>query len=98
WGGGTACMKKPPPDPYERYPLATLRHLLAHLNQSQTPRRYILILDEYELLDAHLPAAMAEDFVTALRGFTQLYPWLVIALVGLHTFEEPPASFYRAFL
>jgi hypothetical protein len=96
WEAAPTYMDEPLPDLYERHPLATLRHLLAHLNQSQTPRRYILILDEYELLDAHLPAAMAEDFVTALRGFTQQYPWLVMALVGLHTLEERAASFYQA--
>jgi hypothetical protein len=56
----------------------------------------MLILDEYELLDTHLPADTAEDFITALRGFTQQYPWLVIALVGLHTLEERSASFYQA--
>jgi hypothetical protein len=97
WEAAPTCMDEPLPELYEHHPLAALRHLLAYLNQSQTPRRYILILDEYELLDTHLlPAAMAEDFVTALRGFTQQYPWLVIALVGLHTLEERAASFYQA--
>ena len=96
WEAAPTSMDEPLPDAYQHHPLVSLRYLLAHLNQRQAPRRYILMLDEYELLDIHLPVAKAEDFVTALRGFTQQYPWLTIALVGLHTLEERAASFYQA--
>ena len=57
--------------------------------------RYLLLLDEYELLDDKLPATTAEDFVTTLRAFTQQYPWLAVALVGLHTLQERSASYYQ---
>jgi len=62
-----------------------------------TPQpRCILILDEYELIDEKLSAATAKDFATLLRGLTQQYPWLAMALVGLHSLEERSASFYQA--
>ena len=77
-------LQEPLPDTYQHHPLAALRHLLADLNRLEQRYRYLLILDEYELLDDN-PATTAEDFVTTLRGFTQQYPWLAVALVGLHT-------------
>jgi hypothetical protein len=34
--------------------------------------------------------------VTLLRGLTQQYTWVVVALVGLHALKERSASFYEA--
>ena len=75
-------LQEPLPDTYQRHPLAALRRLLADLNRLEQRYRYLIILDEYELLDDKLPATTAEDFVTTLRGCTQQYPWLAVALVG----------------
>ncbi len=96
WKPTPERLQEPLPNTFQEHPLAALRRLLAQLDRLQGKRRMMLILDEYELLDSHLPADSAEDFITTLRGFTQQYPWLVIALVGLHTLEERSASFYEA--
>jgi hypothetical protein len=96
WRAAHIAHDEPHPDTYQLHPLTALRQFLAHLPSGEQRRRYILILDEYELLDEKLSTANAEAFITALRGFTQQYPWLAIALVGLHTLEERSASFYQA--
>ena len=88
-------VAEPQHDDYQQYPLTVLRQFLAALDRQTPQRRYILILDEYELLDQTLEAKAANDF-SQLRGFTQQYPWLVMALVGLHSLEERSASFYQA--
>ncbi len=96
WEAAPHDLEEPCAEAYQEHPGPTLRALLAHRNQVRTPHRTILVLDEYELLDTHPPAAQGEEFVRLLRGFTQQYPWLTVALVGLHTLEERAASFYQA--
>lgn len=95
WHASSIPVPEPLPDTYQRQPLAELRRLLADLNRLEERHRYLLLLDEYELLDDKLPATTAEDFVMTLRGFTQQYPWLAVALVGLHTLQERSASYYQ---
>ena len=85
---------EPQPDTYTAHPLQALRRFLATLQQRQDGQRYILILDEYEALDQNLPTAEAEALVTTLRGFTQDFSWLAVALVGLHTLQERSARYY----
>jgi hypothetical protein len=96
WRAAPTSQQEPQPRAYEQQPLTTLRRLLASLDRSDEGRRYILMLDEYELLDQRLPPAAARDFLTMLRGWTQQYPWLVMALVGLHSLEERSANFDEA--
>ncbi len=88
-------LQEPLPDTYQPQPLAALRRLLVDLNRLEQRYRYLLLLDEYELLDDRLLATTAEDFVTTLRGCTQQYPWLAVALVGLHALQERSASYYQ---
>jgi hypothetical protein len=76
-------------------PLAELRDFFERLHEADQRRRYILVLDEYELLDQYLTPAQASAFVALLRGLTQQYPWLVVALVGLHRLNERSASLYE---
>ena len=76
-------------------PLAALRGFFEQLHEADQARRYILVLDEYELLDQYLTPAQASAFVALLRGLTQQYPWLVVALVGLHRLKERSASLYE---
>lgn len=96
WRATPIPLGEPLPEDFEQHPLAALRRLLASLDCLERRGRYILILDEYELLDEKLPEAAANDFITLLRGLTQQYPWLVIGLVGLHNLRERSAGFYQA--
>jgi len=91
-----AGTDRPAPEAFASNPLAALRSFLAGLNAGPQERRFILVLDEYELLDERLPPEAGTRFVELLRGLTQQYPWLVIALVGLHSLKERSASFYQA--
>ena len=51
WHALSTPLQEPLPDTYQHHPLAALRHLLADLNRLEQRYRYLLILDEYELLD-----------------------------------------------
>ncbi len=96
WGALPTPLVEPQPEDYEQHALRGLRDLLIRFSRMPGDNRYILILDEYELLDQKLSEAEANEFVAALRGFTQDFPWLVIGLVGLHTLQERSADFYQA--
>ena len=86
-------LPEPQPQDYERYPVARLAQFFALLHRADPTRRYILILDEFELLDRELSK---NDFMSMLRALTQTHPWLAIGLVGLHTLKERAAGFYEA--
>jgi len=90
------CLPEPEPEIFQANPLAELRRFLARLEDATPTRRYILALDEYELLDGCLSAAAGTRFVELLRGLTQQHAWLVVALVGLHDLKERSGSFYEA--
>jgi hypothetical protein len=94
WEAATKLFDEPKIEEYQEY-IPALRRLLATLDRHTPQPRCILILDEYELIDEKLSAKAAEDFVTLLCGLTQQYPWLVMALVGLHSLEERSASFSK---
>jgi len=96
WEADPKEVDEPMPEDYEQHPLAALRRLLSRLGQSATPRRYILILDEYELLEEKLPDTMAGDRTALLRGLTQQHSWLALGLVGLHSLQERSASLREA--
>ncbi|MBO3708199.1 MAG: ATP-binding protein [Candidatus Accumulibacter sp.] len=95
WQAAPQALAEPAAATFDAYPLDALRRFLASVNAAGE-RRFILVLDEYELLDEHLSAEQANRFVMLLRGLTQQHPWLVVALVGLHTLQERSASFYQA--
>jgi hypothetical protein len=96
WEADPDRLNEPAPEDYEQHPLATLRRLLSRLEQSMPPRRYILMLDEYELLEEKLSDVVAGDRTTLLRGLSQQYPWLALGLVGLHSLKEHSASLREA--
>ena len=96
WQAAPQGREEPNSSAFQRSPIAALRRFLVGLHGGDTLRRFILVLDEYELLDQHLPEDQAARFVMLMRGLTQQYPWLVVALVGLHALRERSASFYQA--
>ena len=96
WKALPTEQTEPLPVDFDEHPLAKLRGMLARLDRQTGRGRYILVLDEYELINQKLAQAGADDFIALLRGLTQQYPWLVMALVGLHTLQERTASFYQA--
>ncbi|MDS4058551.1 MAG: ATP-binding protein, partial [Candidatus Contendobacter sp.] len=96
WEADPNGLDEPASEDYEQHPLATLRRMLSRLGQSTPPRRYILVLDEYELLEEKLPDAVAGDRTALLRGLTQQHTWLALGLVGLHSLQERSASLREA--
>jgi hypothetical protein len=96
WSASPGGRPEPDPRAFDQAPLDALRRFLAGWHAQTPSHRAILVLDEYELLDEQLPPADAARFIALLRGLTQQYPWLVVALVGLHVLKERSASFYQA--
>lgn len=93
WEGVTEALPEPVADDFVTRPLPTLRTWLAALHRAQPQHRFILVLDEYELIDKELPAAASAEMIRFLRGMTQDYPWLAVALVGLHDLKERGTNF-----
>ena len=94
WKATPNGLAEPEFEQFAQRPLVTLRGVLEDIHLAHPTRRYVLILDEYEELEAHLPAELGAEFVRMLRGWTQDYPWFVVGLVGLHTLEERSADFF----
>lgn len=95
WRARPTSLPEPSPDDFTAHPIPTLQSWLARLHATHPERRYLLILDEYELLEEKLPPDAARAFSTLLRGLTQQEPWLAVALVGLHTLQERSADIYH---
>jgi hypothetical protein len=95
WQAAPEGAEGPEAAAYQDHPVAALRQFMAQLDNPEQARRYILVLDEYELLDSALPGDAGSQFTTLLRGLSQQYPWLVVALVGLHDLKERSASVYH---
>ena len=83
WQADPDGLAEPAPEDYERGPLAALHLLLSRLERAAPPRRYILVLDEYELLDELDPGEG-----TAILGALRAPAWLAVALVGLRPPDE----------
>ncbi|HEY1012139.1 MAG TPA: ATP-binding protein [Herpetosiphonaceae bacterium] len=94
WRELPADFAEPQFEDFEQRPLISLRGLLVRLNQAHPERRYILILDEYEELEYNLPPENGREFVRMLRGWTQDFSWLAVALVGLHTLQERSSDYF----
>lgn len=95
WRALPTSLLMPAPDDFAAHPVPALRGWLADLHATHPARRYLLILDEYELLEEKLSPAAARAFSTLLRGLTQQEPWLAVALVGLHTLQERSADIFH---
>lgn len=87
WEADPDRVDEPAPDDYEHHPLATLRRWLARLEHATPPRRYILLLDEYELLDERAPDRDTGDGAALLHALTAP-PGLALGLIGLHAPDE----------
>jgi hypothetical protein len=58
--------------------------------------RFIVAIDEYELLEAAMAAGHVDpELIPYLRGVIQSRPWLVLALAGLYTLQEKSEDYWH---
>jgi hypothetical protein len=70
-------------------PYQSFLRFLKHLDSVRSGRRFIITVDEFELLEQLIEANVVEQrLITFWRGLIQTYPWFVMVFAGLHTLDE----------
>jgi len=70
-------------------PYLSLDRFLDRLGTFCDGHRFLLAVDEFELLEEQIDAGRIDaQFLSFLRATVQTYSWLVVALAGLHRLEE----------
>lgn len=70
-------------------PYQSFLRFLKHLDAVRAGRRFIITVDEFELLEQLIEASVVEQrLITFWRGLIQTYPWFVMVFAGLHTLDE----------
>jgi hypothetical protein len=58
--------------------------------------RFIVAIDEYELLESAMAAGQVDpELIPYLRGVIQSRPWFVLALAGLYTLQEKSEDYWH---
>lgn len=70
-------------------PYQSFLRFLKRLDVVRTNRRFIITVDEFELLERLIETQVIEQRLIAFwRGLIQFYPWFVMVFAGLHTLDE----------
>ena len=69
--------------------LVALDRFLVQLGHVRDGHRFLLTIDEFELLEEQIDEGRLDSHLLAsFRAMFQTYPWLIMALAGLHRLEE----------
>ena len=70
-------------------PYLALDRFLDKLGQLREGRRFLVTVDEFELIEEQIAEGRLDPHLLAVfRATFQTYPWLIMALAGLHRLEE----------
>ncbi len=70
-------------------PYLALDRFLDRLGALRDGHRFLVTIDEFELLEEQIDQGRIDpQLLSVFRGVVQTYPWLIIALAGLHRLEE----------
>ena len=70
-------------------PYLALDRFLVQLERVRDGHRFLLTIDEFELLEEQIDEGRLDShLLAAFRATFQTYPWLIMALAGLHRLEE----------
>jgi hypothetical protein len=73
----------------QQNPYAAFDRFLKQLNPHRNQTRYIIALDEFELLEQRIhEGRLDRELLTYLRSLINTYPWFILALAGLHSLQE----------
>jgi len=72
------------------------RFLKKRLDRVRAGRRFIVTVDEFELIEKWIAEGRLEpDLLGFWRSLIQTYPWFVMAFAGLHTLEEMRRDYWN---
>jgi hypothetical protein len=87
---------EPALDDYQQNWYARFNRLLRELDAQRNGRRFILTIDEFELIEQLINEGKVERaLMDYLRGIIQTEPWLILALAGLHTLKEMTSNYFE---
>jgi hypothetical protein len=77
-------------------PYTTFDRFLKQLDRVRGERRFIVTVDEFELIEALIAEGKLESrLLDFWRGLIHTYPWFVVAFAGLHTLEEMRRDYWN---
>jgi hypothetical protein len=77
-------------------PYTAFDRYLKQLDRVREDRRFIVTVDEFELIEALIAEGQLEPrLLDFWRGLIQTYPWFVVAFAGLHTLEEMRRDYWN---
>ncbi len=79
-------------------PYQTLIRFLKKLDQIRDGQRFIIAIDEFELLEKLIEDAIVDkELIRFWRGLIQTYPWFIMIFAGLHTLNEMQQNYWSPF-
>jgi hypothetical protein len=77
-------------------PYTTFDRFLKRLDRVRGDRRFIVTVDEFELIEEAIEKGQLEArLLDFWRGLIQTYPWFVMAFAGLHTLQEMTHDYWH---
>lgn len=77
-------------------PYTAFDRFLKALDRGREGRRFLVTVDEFELLEALVDEGQVEAHLLDFwRGLIQTYPWFVMAFAGLHTLQEMTYDYWH---
>jgi hypothetical protein len=92
-----AQLGEPDEDKFsDRNPYTTLDRFLKQLDQVRAGQRFIIAIDEFELIEKAIKEKQLEPrLLDFLRSLIQTYSWFVLAFAGLHTLQEMTDNYWN---
>ena len=77
-------------------PTTQLDRLLKQIQTHRQNDRFILAIDEFEILEDLITQGKIEPTIIAyLRALIQTYPWFILIFAGLHTLQEMTENYWN---
>jgi AAA ATPase domain len=77
-------------------PTTQLDRLLKQIQTHRQTDRFILAIDEFEILEDLITQGKIEPTIIAyLRALIQTYPWFILIFAGLHTLQEMTENYWN---
>lgn len=77
-------------------PYTALNRYLDHVDRIRHGRRFIIAIDEFEIIEAGIKDGLLEPELLAYwRGLIQTHSWIIIAFAGLHTLQEMTQDYWN---
>ena len=91
-----SSLKLPPETAFQANFQRAFNQWLDALEPWLTNHRFIVAIDEYELLEAAMTAGQLDpELIRCLQGVTEDRPWFVLVMAGLHTLQEQSKDYWH---